>query len=192
MGNTQKNKKHGEEKALQLTIPYNPFDITKQQKVTSIFDETIKPSQEIDLTSARLVDWITHYLKEENLVNVFVDLIALISFDGSMFHLFCLSFHRLPCSNQKSIHIILSLDIILHTILKSSTHFITLIVAQIPFNEIKPLKDSDNNGIIHCNAPHLLLVLRYLILSTLIIRSNSFKLLNLKIAFPIIVSYSWN
>eukprot|EP01083_Nonionella_stella_P250986 866464_1 len=142
MGNTQKNKKHledhheadekkhGEEKALQLTIPYNPFDITKQQKVTSIFDETIKPSQEIDLTSARLVDWITHYLKEENLVNVFVDLIALISFDGPMFHLFCLSFHRLPCSNQKSMHIILSLDIILHTILKSSTHFITLIVAR--------------------------------------------------------------
>eukprot|EP01083_Nonionella_stella_P209508 759378_1 len=78
MGNTQNKKhlenhhehatdekKHGNDRELP-TIPHNPFDITKQQKVTMLFDETIKPSQDTGLTSAQLVQWISDYLKEED------------------------------------------------------------------------------------------------------------------------------
>eukprot|EP01083_Nonionella_stella_P296604 1007577_1 len=75
MGNTQKKKhledhhemdekKHENDRELP-TIPHNPFDITKQQKVRMLFDDNIKPSQDTDLTSAQLVQWISNYLKEE-------------------------------------------------------------------------------------------------------------------------------
>eukprot|EP01083_Nonionella_stella_P020846 57829_1 len=76
MGNTQKKKhledhhemdekKHENDRELP-TIPHNPFDITKQQKVRMLFDDNIKPSQDTDLTSAQLVQWISDYLKEED------------------------------------------------------------------------------------------------------------------------------
>eukprot|EP01083_Nonionella_stella_P280732 955022_1 len=66
MGNTQNKHHHAADEKEHENDEEVLFDITKQRKFAMLFDETIKPSHDTDLTSAQLVQWILDYLKEED------------------------------------------------------------------------------------------------------------------------------